>query len=133
MAFRSSETASELADRGIAWQAFGFAIVGLVVLALMRVYSDSDDWRYDLFIVTVTQLYWAFALLVGFAIDRSRKLFETRAQIREQLIRNTFRKGLTKGQREENKRVRNLLKRHDVNVPKDVLDEITDVPKNGSE
>ena len=124
MATSGSEVATQLADRGIAWQAIGFAIVGGIVLTVMRIYSESDSWQYELFIVTVTQLYWAFALFVGFVIDRSRKLFETRAQIRAEALRKSRRKG----QVEENKRLKSLLKKHRVQLPPEVAKEILSVP-----
>ena len=129
MAASESSSSSPLADRGISWQAFGFALIGVVVLSLKRIYSESDAEPYRVFDTAVTQLYWAFALLVAWIIERIREVFETKANILANARRKIFRKGRV----EENKRVRTLLKKHRVEVPPAVADELSKVPSGDLE
>ena len=81
------------------------------------------------FDTAVTQLYWAFALLVAWIIERIREVFETKANILANARRKIFRKGRV----EENRRVRSLLKKHRVEVPPAVVDELSKVPSGNLE
>ena len=62
----------------------------------------------------------------GFTRYRSRKLFETRAQIRAEALR----KGIHKARVKENKRLRSLLKKHRIEIPPEVAEEIFNVPSD---
>ena len=129
MAGANSNIAGDLASRGIAWQAIGFAIVGIAIITIKHVYSGSDAWQYRLFIFGVTNVYWAFALIIAYAIDRSRKLFETKAQIRAEALQKSF----DKGRQEEKERIESLLVKHRSEIPPDLFDELTKSVKNGKE
>ena len=133
MAGANSNIAGDLASRGIAWQAIGFAIVGIAIITIKHVYSGSDAWQYRLFIFGVTNVYWAFALIIAYAIDRSRKLFETKAQIRAEALQKSFNKGQKEGRKEEKERIESLLVKHRSELPPDLFDELTKSVKNGRE
>ena len=122
-----SERAGGLGDRGIALQAVVFGIVGIISVALLQIYSDSDALAYRIFENAVTRFYWAFVLPMVFVIDRSRKMFETRAQIRSEVVREESRKART----DERDAVLNLLKERGVNLPPEVEDEIRSRPLDG--
>ena len=137
MAGANSNIAGDLASRGIAWQAIGFAIVGIAIITIKHVYSGSDAWQYELFVFGVGNVYWAFALIIAYAIDRSRKLFETKAQIRAEALQKSFNKGQKEGQKEgrkeEKERIESLLVKYRSEIPPDLFDELTKSVKNGRE
>ena len=80
-----------------------------------------------------SDFYWAFALIIAYAIDRSRKLFETKAQIRAEALRKSFLKGHKEGQEEEKERIESVLVQHRSEIPPDLFDELTKSVKNGKE
>ena len=97
MANDQDQGRGDLTSRGVAWQAVGFVIVGIAVLTIKHVFSASDAWQYGLFIFAATNLYWAFALMIAYVIDWSRKMFETKAQIRAEALQKSFQKGQKAG------------------------------------
>lgn len=107
--------------------------MGLAIAIIKREYSGSDAWQYELFIFGVGNVYWAFALIIAYAIDRSRKLFETKAQIRAEALRKSFNKGRKEGQEKEKERIESVLVRHRSEIPPDLFDELTKSVKNGEE
>ena len=77
---------STLEERGIVWQASGFAIIGAISVTLISisVYSELDHWSIYAYRLAVTQMSWAFALAIATTIERIRKMFETRTEIVKQ-------------------------------------------------
>ena len=76
------EITSSLEERGIAWQAVTFALIGAVTLTALSVYSDSQHWTINTPRLAATQLHWAFIPIIVFSVERIRKMFETKTEIR---------------------------------------------------
>ena len=77
------EITSSLEERGIAWQAVTFALIGAITLAALSVYSDSQHWTINTPRLAATQLHWAFIPIIVFSVERIRKMFETKTEIRK--------------------------------------------------
>ena len=86
------ESPTDQQDRGLGYQALGFAVVGFISLVLLEICRDCDGWMYESFETAVTRLHWAFAVALAGIIDRGRKMFETRKAIREQALQNQVKK-----------------------------------------
>ena len=72
-----------LSDRGIAVQAWGFAIVGCASVAALRLFSGSDYALYEWFDTAATRLYWAFVVPLAALFDWGRTMFAKGKAIRE--------------------------------------------------
>ena len=72
-----------LSDRGIAVQAWGFAIVGCASVAVLRLFSGSDYALYEWFDTAATRLYWAFVVPLAALFDWGRTMFAKGKAIRE--------------------------------------------------
>ena len=72
-----------LEERGLIWQGIGFALIGAASLLLLSIYSEADHWGIGIYRIAVTQLSWAFVLAIALAIERVRRMFETRTEIRK--------------------------------------------------
>ena len=144
-----SETSGGLGDRGIGWQAAGFALVALGSVAVLEAFAGSDFWLYGAFRTAVVQLYWALVVPLGALFDWGRKMFETGKAIREAKLRQIqddwWQKGRQEGRQEGRHEGRyegrqegiELLKRRleesGVSVPQDVVERVYDEQKrNGS-
>ena len=77
------EITSSLEERGVAWQAVTFALIGTVTLTALSVYSDSQHWTITTPRLAATQLQWAFIPIIVFSVERIRKMFETKTEIRK--------------------------------------------------
>ena len=77
------EITSSLEERGVAWQAVTFALIGAVTLTALSVYSDSQHWTINTPRLAATQLHWAFIPIIVFSVERIRKMFETKTEIRK--------------------------------------------------
>ena len=77
------EIQSAAASRGIGYQAVGFIAVALITLAILKTFQGSAHWTYQTFALAIDQLYWALLVPLAALFERIRKMFETRAQIRE--------------------------------------------------
>ena len=137
-----------LVDRGIGFQAAGFAVVLLASTTILRVFQGSDFWLYQWFEIAVTGTYWAAVAPLAALFDWMRKMFERGKAIREakkaELLAKERRKGREEGQaeglakgvelvREREKEIQTLLKSPGVTLPPDVADAIFgDAAKNGS-
>ena len=137
-----------LVDRGIGFQAAGFAVVLLVSTTILRVFQGSDFWLYQWFETAATGTYWAAVAPLAALFDWMRKMFERGKAIREakkaQLLAKERRKGREEGQaeglakgvelvREREKEIQTLLKSPGVTLPPEIADAIFgDTAKNGS-
>ena len=101
--------ASTLEERGIVWQGVGFATVGAMSVLLLSVYSEASHWSIGVYALAVTQLSWAFALFIALVIERIRKMFETRTEIRRAARAKAIEKALTKDREVKAKRLREEL------------------------
>ena len=90
------ETAGSASERGIGWQALGFAVVGCAGVAILEVWSESGSWVYQSFETAVTRLYWAFVVPLAALFDWGRRMFETRQEIRKAAVEKEVRKRLKK-------------------------------------
>lgn len=137
-----------LVDRGIGFQAAGFAVVLLASTTILRVFQGSEFWLYQWFEIAATGTYWAAVAPLAALFDWMRKMFERGKAIREakkaQLLAKERRKGWEEGQaeglakgvelvREREKEIQTLLKSPGVTLPPEVADAIFgDAAKNGS-
>ena len=121
-----TDLASDLSERGVGFQALGFAVVGLSSVVLLQVFSGSTFWLYKGFQTAVTQLHWAFLVPLAALFDWGRKMFETRQAIREAAFRSRIEAALDERIKQalenERQRIRENLRKS--NLPKDVQDEI---------
>ena len=124
--------ASGLQDRGIGFQALGFALVGCACVAILTLFSGSDHLAYKAFEIATTKLHWAFVILLAVTFDTGRMMFgkaqairEARREAKKAQIREQGRQeGREEGREHENARFRALLDQHDISLPPDVVDEM---------
>ena len=99
-----SEATISLPDRGVWWHIAGFTLAGGICLVILEEFAGSDAKAYQYFETAVTRLYWALVIILAGLIDRGRKMFETRTEIRrvarEQALAKARREGLQEGIRE---------------------------------
>ena len=135
------EITSTLEERGVAWQAVGFALIGIVSVPVLWIYSGADHWTIGFYRIATTQLHWAFAIAIALTIERVRKMFETKTEIRraarQKVIDEATEKGIEKGIERGNiqgehratERVMSILDKHGVQLPPEAEAEIR---KNGN-
>ncbi len=141
----ASETSRGLGDRGIGWQAAGFALVALSSVAVLEVFSGSDYWLFEAFRTAVVQLYWALVVPLGALFDWGRKMFETGKAIREAKLRQIrdegkqegrqegIKEGRYEGRRETAEFFRTVLEESGVSLPPDVAERLYEEQnRNGS-
>ena len=141
-----------LVDRGIGFQAAGFAVVLLASTTILRVFQGSEFWLYQWFEIAVTGTYWAAVAPLAALFDWMRKMFERGKAIREakkaEILAKERRKGREEGReegqaeglakgvelvREREKEIQTLLKSPGVTLPPEIADAIFgDAAKNGS-
>lgn len=92
----TTDKTNDSSERGIGFQAVGFAVVGCVSVAILQFGSESDSWAYQSFQTAATRLYWAFVVPLAALFDWGRKMFETRKAIREAAIEKAIEKGVRK-------------------------------------
>ena len=127
------EITSSLKERGVVWQAIGFAVVGTASVAALSVYSDSQHWIVTTYRLAATELNWAYVAIIALAIEGARKLFEKATEIRrrysEEADAKAMEKGKQEGEREALDRVRSELSKHGIELPPDAEEAI--YGKNG--
>lgn len=129
----ASETSRGLSDRGIGWQAVGFALVALTSVVILEVYSGSRFWLYEAFRTAVVQIYWALVVPLGALFDWGRRMFETGKAIREAKLKQIRDEGRQEGREEGIELVRRLLQESGVSLPPDVATRLYDEQhRNGS-
>ena len=92
-ASRSTDNPSE---RGIGFQAVGFAVVGCAGVAILQVFSESSSWAYESFETAVVRLYWVFVVPLAALFDWGRRMFETREEVRKAAFRKELKKAVEK-------------------------------------
>ena len=132
-----SETPRGLGDRGIGWQAAGFALVALASVVILEFYSGSRFWLYEGFRTAVVQIYWALVVPLGALFDWGRKMFETGKAIREAKLRQIRDEGRKEGRQEGRRETvdffRTVLEESGVSLPPDVAARLYDEQnRNGS-
>ena len=122
-----------LVDRGIGFQAAGFAVVLLVSTTILRVFQGSDFWLYQWFETAATGTYWAAVAPLAALFDWMRKMFERGKAIREAKKAQLLAKEGRKVRAETIERVKALMEARGVALPPDVADDIFgEAAKNGS-
>ena len=92
------EITSSLKERGVVWQAVGFAVVGTASVAALSVYSDSQHWIVTTYRLAATELNWAYVAIIALAIEGARKLFEKATEIRRRYSEEADAKAMEKGE-----------------------------------
>ena len=129
----ASETPRGLGDRGIGWQAAGFALVALSSVVVLEAFSGSDYWLFKAFRTVVVHIYWALVVPLGALFDWGRKMFETGKAIREAKLRQIHDDGWQKGRRETAEFFRTVLEESGVSLPPEVAARLYDEQnRNGS-
>ncbi len=129
----TSETPRGLGDRGIGWQAAGFALVALSSVMILEFYSGSDFWLFEAFRTAVVQIYWALVVPLGALFDWGRKMFETGKAIREAKLKQIRDEGRKEGRQEGIELLRATLEESGVSVPTDVVERLYEEQnRNGS-
>ena len=73
MNVEETEASWGLADRGIGFQAAGFAFVGCVGVAILELFSGSNFWLYGAFETAATKMHWSLIVPAGCAIRLGEK------------------------------------------------------------
>ena len=134
------EGLTTLEERGLVWQAIGFALIGAASLTVLTIYSEADILAVELYRLASTEYQWSFIGLIALTIDRVRKMFETRTEIRkaareraiekatskgvEQGLEQGLELGVEKGRDEATARIRASLLRHGVELPPELEHEL---------
>ncbi len=87
---------SHSSERGIGFQALGFAVVGCASVAILQLWSESGSWAYQSFETAVSRLYWAFVVPLAALFDWGRRMFETRQEIRKAAVEKAIKKAVRK-------------------------------------
>ena len=106
---RISETTNSLPDRGVWWHVAGFTLAGGICLVILEEFAGSDAKAYQYFETAVTRLYWALVIILAGLIDRGRKMFETKMEIRRAAREQALAKARQEGIREAAQRRDNLM------------------------
>jgi hypothetical protein len=113
-----------LADRGIGWQATGFTLTGIACLVILKSYDGSNFWLYQWFETATVDLYWSFVVPLAALFDGGRKLFEKGKAIREAQKARMVQKAHKKGTEEENRRIREALEKHGIQLSPEVTEAV---------
>ena len=95
------EFTSTLEERGFWWQAIGFGLIGAISVSVLSIYSDSHDTMIEVYRLAATQVQWAFVAPIVATVERIRKMFEKKSEIRrmarEEVIAKAEERGLEQG------------------------------------
>ncbi len=95
------EFTSTLEERGFWWQAIGFGLIGAISVSVLSIYSDSHDTMIEVYRLAATQVQWAFVAPIVATVERIRKMFEKKSEIRrmarEEVIAKAKEQGLERG------------------------------------
>ena len=90
----------QLDKRGIPFQVAALAIYGLSVTGVLTLYSEAGTLQIRYLEIATTQFSWAFAPLVGYAVEGGRTMFNTRAETRAAVRAEMREKGREEGREE---------------------------------
>lgn len=110
-------TTSHTSERGIGFQALGFAVVGCASVAILQIWSESGSWAYQSFETAVSRLYWAFVVPLAALFDWGRRMFETRQEIRKAAFEKAVKKAVEKALEDERRRLRERIAAATWNMP----------------
>ena len=146
---RAPDLQGVLVDRGIGFQAAGFALVWFVSTTILELFDGSNLWLYQWFERATVDIYWASLVPLAALFDWMRKMFERgkaireakKADIQEKARLKGLREGLQEGRQEGRRegrqetteRFQELLKSHGVTLPPEIASAIFgDAPENES-
>ena len=78
---------SQLNERGIVFQVFGFAAVGCMIVFAMQLCQEQSCVVCGV-VRDAARVHWAFLGLVAWVFDKVRTMFEKRSEIRQKLIQD---------------------------------------------
>ena len=118
------EFTSTLEERGFWWQAIGFGLIGAISVSVLSIYSDSHDTMIEVYRLAATQVQWAFVAPIVATVERIRKMFEKKSEIRrmarEEVIAKAEERGLEQGRQEGERgameRFRSNLRKHGIQL-----------------
>ena len=125
------EIASTLEERGVMWQAVGFALIGIVSVPVLWIYSEADHWTIGFYRIAAIQLNWAFAIAIAVTIERLRKMFETKTEIRRAARQKAINEAEKRGEHSATERMMSILDKHGVQLPPEAEAEIRKNGNNG--
>ena len=79
----TQELPGGLSDRGIGFQAAGFAVVWLASTTILELFEGSSFWLYQWFERATVDTYWSSLVPLAVLFDWVRKMFERGKAIRE--------------------------------------------------
>ena len=134
---RAPDLQGVLVDRGIGFQAAGFALVWFVSTTILELFDGSNLWLYQWFERATVDIYWASLVPLAALFDWMRKMFERGKAIREakkaEIQEKARLKGLQEGRQETTERFQELLKSPGVTLPPEIASAIFgDASENGS-
>ena len=126
-----------LVDRGIGFQAAGFAVVLLASTTVLKLFQGSSFWLYQWFDIAATGTYWSSIVPLAALFDWMRKMFERGKAIREakkaEIRAEERRRGRAEGRTAENERLRALLEASGLALPPEIAEAMFgDDAQNGS-
>ena len=98
------EITLKLEERGVVWHGAAFALVGVVTTMVLAIYSESDFLAIKAYRLAATQLHWAFIPIIVIIVERIRKMFETRTQIRREATMKALAESRQEGEERGEKR-----------------------------
>ena len=119
-----SQVPEALVNRGVGWQAAGFALTGIACLVILRWFEGSDFWLYQWFETVTVELYWSAIVPLAFLFDWVRKMFESAKAIREAKKAEIRKKALREGEKRERERILNELESAGVTLPPAVAEAV---------
>ena len=111
-----SQVPEAFVNRGVGWQAAGFALTGIACLVILKWFEGSDSWLYQWFETVTVDLYWATIVPLAFLFDGVRKMFESAKAIREAKKAEIAERARRKAREEENQRIQKVLEKHGVTL-----------------
>lgn len=117
----------QLDKRGIPFQVAALAVYGLLVTGVLTLYSETGTLHIRYLEIATTQFSWAFAPLVGYAVERSRSMFNTRAETRA-AVRAKVRE---EGRKEMMEWMRSKLEERGQEMDPEIEEEAKEYLKNG--
>ena len=111
MSQSQSQVPEAFVNRGVGWQAAGFALTGIACLVILKWFEGSDSWLYQWLETVSVDLYWATIVPLAFLFDGVRKMFESAKAIRDAKKAEIREKGRREGEKQERERIMKELKK----------------------
>ena len=113
------EFTSTLEERGFWWQAIGFGMIGAVSVTVLSIYSDSHDTMIEVYRLAATQVQWAFVAPIVATVERIRKMFEKKSEIRRMAREEAIAKAKERGRQEAMEQFRSDLHKRGIRLSRE--------------